>query len=136
MTRAKLATALGITAAALTLAACGSGGTTTDSTPKDQPAATATNGKPLDKGWVLESAKITADGLGSFGGTVRVTNTNDKPSTAAMTVTLMQGGGQVASLQGAADQVQPGKTVTVQMVSTDPFVKGPWVQEFQVDASY
>jgi len=40
-------------------------------------APPADAGKPNDKGWVLQSFQPADNGLGSFGGTARITNTND-----------------------------------------------------------
>jgi hypothetical protein len=144
--RTKLGTTIGITAAAIILIACGSGGGTTTGSGGDKaadssktataaPAKSTKPGKPSDKGWVLESVKMGSS-LGDFEGTARVTNTNDSEQTATMTVTVFKGGQQVGSLQGSVNQVSPGKTVTVQLISTDKFVKGPWKTDFQIDASF
>jgi hypothetical protein len=95
--------------------------------------AKADSGKPSDGGWTLESQQLKDDGLGDFGGTARITNTEDSPQTGVFTLTVFKGDEQVASLQGSADEVEPGKTVTVRLISQDKFKKGPYRVEFQND---
>ena len=40
-------------------------------------------------------------------------------------------GDQVSAMQGSADGVQPGDAVTVQLISQDHFVAGPYKYDFQ-----
>ena len=96
----------------------------------------ANGGKPNDKGWVLQSFQPANDGLGDFGGTARITNTNDSDKTGTFTITLARNGSQIGSLQGSASQVSPGKTVTVQLISQDKYSAGPVTSDFQTDISY
>lgn len=93
-------------------------------------------GKPNDKGWVLQSFQTADDGVGDFGGTARITNTNDAEKTATFTITLARSGAQVGSLQGSAQQVAAGKTVTVQLISQDKYSAGMVTSDFQTDISY
>ncbi len=88
-----------------------------------------------DGGWTVaeKDIKIKDDGLGSFGGTMRVKNTENGTQTGLFTLTVFQKDDQVASLQGSANEVEAGKTVTVQLISTDDFVKGPYTYDFQTD---
>jgi len=131
----------------LLLAACapastGSGGSASDplasqSAPTKGKAPTkAGTSKPNDKGWVLQSYATKDDGLGSFGGTARITNSNGKAMSATFTLTLAKSGTQVASLMGSADGVAAGKTVTVQLISQDKYKAGKYASDFQVDVSY
>jgi len=99
-------------------------------------APPADAGKPNDKGWVLQSFQPANDGLGDFGGTARITNTNDSEKTATFTITLARSGTQVGSLQGSAQQVAAGKTVTVQLISQDKYSADPVTSDFQTDISY
>ncbi len=108
--------------------------TPTAQAPAAAPPADA--GKPNDKGWVLQSFQPANDGLGDFGGTARITNTNDSDKTGTFTITLARNGSQIGSLQGSASQVSPGKTVTVQLISQDKYSAGPVTSDFQTDISY
>lgn len=100
------------------------------------PKAT-TAGKKSDKGWVLQSVAYKDDGLGTFGGTARVTNANGESKSAVFTITLGGGGSSpVASLQGSAQDVAAGKTVTVQLISQDKYKAGKYAVDFQTDTSY
>ena len=40
------------------------------------------------------------------------------------------------TLTGAANDVAPGKTVTVSLIGTDPLPSGKYTTEVQVDASF
>ncbi|MEJ7634315.1 DUF2510 domain-containing protein [Aeromicrobium sp.] len=103
---------------------------------KDEPSAFGSSKFPLQNGdWRLDSIKIKDDGLGSLGGTARITYTGDNEDggTNIFTVTLFKGKDAVGSLQGSANTVKPGTAVTVQFISTDEFVKGPYKYDFQND---
>jgi len=100
------------------------------------PVTPVVNGKPNDKGWVLQSYETKDDGLGNFGGTARITNSNDSAKTATFTLTLARNGVQVASLQGSAESVAPGKTVTVALISQDKYSAAKATSDFQTDISY
>jgi len=96
--------------------------------------------KPSDKGWVLKSIRFPAHGIGDanddFAGTARITNTNKSAASAIFTITVLTGGRTVASLDGYANNVSAGKTVTVPMISHDDYQPGPYTVVFQTDASY
>jgi hypothetical protein len=100
------------------------------------PAAPVAPGKLTDDDWVLQSYQFKNDGLGDFGGTARITNNSGEARSASFTLTLFKSGEQVASLQGSADEVDPGKTVTVQLISQDKYQRGTFQVDFQVDFSY
>lgn len=100
------------------------------------PAPPPTERKPADKSFRVETLNVEDDGLGDFGGTARVTNTASDEKSAIMTFTLFMGGKQVAVLQGAVDEVSPGQTVTVQLISSDDYRGGPFRYEFQVDNEF
>jgi hypothetical protein len=104
-------------------------------------AAPPTSGGPtaklpiVDGDWRLDSIRVKDDGLGSFGGTGRVTYTGDNPEGGSnlFTVTVFVGGKDVAVLNGSADSVESGRAATVQFISSDDFVKGPYKFDFQND---
>jgi hypothetical protein len=91
-----------------------------------------------DKGWFLVSTHLPDHGIGDgdFGGMARITNTTRAAASAIFTITLLVHGRTVASLQGSAQNVPVGKTVTVQLTSQDEFQPGPYTLDFQTDASY
>lgn len=91
---------------------------------------------PSDKGWVLRSYAITEDYFNEFDGTARITNTNPGAYTGGFTLTLFSGGRQLGVLNGSAQGVSPGQTVTVDLYSFDPYVPGPYQIAFQTDYSY
>lgn len=95
-------------------------------------APTKSSSKLSDGVWNVESLKVK-DSLGDFSGTARITNTGDSKASGAFTVTVFKAGDQVASLMGFANDAEAGKTVTVQLISTDAFVKGPYTFDFQND---
>jgi hypothetical protein len=97
------------------------------------PTKPAKSGKPSDGGWVVESYQFKNDGLGDFGGTARLTNTKGETRNGIFTITVFKAGKQVASLQGSASDVESGKTVTVQLISSDKYVAGPYTIDFQND---
>lgn len=142
--------ALSLLAALLT--ACGTdddggeeSGTTppTTSAPATSPPTTTTSAAPQAKGtqppiesgdWRLDSITVR-DNLGDFGGRARITYTGDSPDsgTNVFTITVFKGGKDVASLQGSASDVPPGRTITAELISTDKFVPGPYTYDFQKD---
>ncbi|MGA5193611.1 hypothetical protein [Streptomyces exfoliatus] len=81
----------------------------------------------------MDSVTVRDNGLGDFGGRARVTYTGDNPDGGGntFTVTVFKGGKDVASLLGSASEVPPGRTVTVDLISTDKFVRGPYTYDFQ-----
>jgi hypothetical protein len=91
-----------------------------------------------DKGWTVVpgSVIVANDGVGDFGGTMRVTNTNSSSKTATFTLTVFRGAVQVAALEGSADAVSAGQTVTVQLISQNPYSTGPMRYAFQTDFSF
>jgi hypothetical protein len=91
---------------------------------------------PLQNGdWRLDSIQVKNDGLGDFGGTARVTYTGDDSEGGdnIFTVTVFKGTKVAATLTGSANTVQPGTAVTVQFISSDKFVAGPYKYDFQND---
>lgn len=74
--------------------------------------------------------------FGSFSGTARVTNTASSSRSMIMKLTLFRDGEQIASLTGAANDVAPGKTVTVDLLSSDSYSDGDFTVDFQVDATF
>lgn len=91
---------------------------------------------PLQNGdWRLDSIQVKDDGLGDMGGTARVTYTGDDPDGGdnIFTITVFKGKNVVATLNGSANTVKPGTTVTVQLISQDKMVGGPYKFDFQND---
>jgi hypothetical protein len=101
------------------------------------PATSGATAKlPIQNGdWRLDSIRVKDDGLGDFGGTARVTYTGDDPEggTNIFTVTVFVGGKDIAALQGSANAVMSGRAATVQFISQDKFVGGPYKYDFQND---
>lgn len=104
-----------------------------ESNKSTESAKPKTDGKLADGGWVVESQTLKNDGLGSFGGTARITNTNDGTESGLFTLTVFKAGKQVASLTGSSSDVEAGKTVTVTFISSDKYVSGPYTYDFQND---
>lgn len=105
-----------------------------------QAAAPASSGGASDQSdegftYLGGSAQIVEDGLGQFSGRMRVRNDGDK-RTGLFTVSVLKGGAVLTTLQGAADSVEPGKTVTVDLISTDDYVPGPYEIEFVTEGAY
>jgi hypothetical protein len=91
---------------------------------------------PIQNGdWRLDSIRLKDDGLGSFGGAARVTYTGKDSGGGSniFTLTVFKKGKDIAVLQGSVNSVAPGKAVTVQFISTDKFVAGPYTYDFQND---
>ena len=109
-------------------------------TPPETTAPVAGSGStatlPIQNGdWRLDSIRVVNDGLGDFGATGRVTYTGDDGDGGnnVFTLTIFKGGKDIGVLQGSASTVLPGKTVTVQFISTDKVVAGPYTYDFQND---
>jgi hypothetical protein len=110
--------------------------TTTAAAPKAAAPtkAAAASAFPMQDGdWRLDSVTVKNDGLGDFGGRARITYTGDDPNGGdnIFTITVFKAGKDIASLQGSANTVLPGKTVTVDLISQDHYVKGPYTYDFQ-----
>jgi hypothetical protein len=91
---------------------------------------------PLQNGdWRLDSVQVKNDGLGDFGGTARITYTGDdgEGGDNIFTLTVFKGTKVAGTLNGSANTVKPGTAVTVQLISTDKFVAGPFKYDFQND---
>ena len=103
----------------------------------EAPATTGATAKlPIQNGdWRLDSIRVKDDGLGDFGGTARVTYTGENPEGGSniFTLTVFVRGKDVAALTGSADSVMPGRAATVQFVSGDKFIAGPYKYDFQND---
>ncbi len=105
--------------------------------PPAAPPAAEPESKGLSDGsFTSEDPLVKDSGLDTFGGTARVTNTSDKSKTAILTYTVFLDGEQVATMTGAATEVEAGSTSTVQLISTDPFVEGGHTFDFQVDGEF
>jgi hypothetical protein len=104
-----------------------------------EPAQEQSNGPtsklPQEDGdWRLDSVRIKDDGLGDLGGTARIAYTGaTEGGTNLFTIAVFKGGQEVAALTGSADDVSPGDAETVQLISTDKFVPGPYEYDFQTD---
>jgi hypothetical protein len=90
---------------------------------------------PIQDGdWRLDSIRVD-DSLGDFGGTARITYTgaDGDGGSNIFTVTVFAKGTDVAAMVGSVNSVMPGDTATVQLISTDRFVAGPYRYDFQND---
>lgn len=108
----------------------------TKSTAPSKSAAAGASALPIQNGdWRLDSIRLKNDGLGSFSGAARVTYTGKDSGGGSniFTLTVFKKGKDVAVLQGGANSVAPGKAVTVQFISSDKFVAGPYTYDFQND---
>jgi len=137
----------GATVMALALAGCG--GSTSEDAGSDTPSAdkstkSSAAGKPtksapstgLADGSFTATKPTLKDQYGTCMGTARVTNTGDDEKSGTFTFTALKDGETAGALQGVANEVGPGKTATVQLVSTDACPKGSVTYEFQVDAEF
>lgn len=98
------------------------------------PATTAAATGKVDGDWEMVSFKAEKDFAGNFGGTARIKyNGSDSDASNNFTVTLFKGEEQVGSLLGPLLTIAPGQTKTVQFISTDKYVVGPYTVEFQKD---
>ena len=67
----------------------------------------------------------------------RITNTNPWSLTGGWTLTIFAADGrQLGTLEGSANDVAPGQTVTVSLFSFDAYYPGPYRTTFQTDFSY
>lgn len=119
--------------------------TKTDSGDKAKNSGSESDGKtsaygstklPLQNGdWRLDSIQLKDDGLGDFGGTARITYTGEDQDGGdnVFTITVFVGKKVVATLNGGANTVMPGTSVTVQLLSQDKFVHGRYKYDFQND---
>lgn len=105
--------------------------------PPPPPPAAPPVAAGLKDGSFSATDPILKDTFGSFSGSARVTNTSGKNVQGAiLTFTLFKSGAQVGVLQGSAQDVGAGETQTVQLISSDTFVKGVDKFEFQVDTEF
>lgn len=105
---------------------------------EEVPVAEEPAGKlPLQDGdWRLDQLRLENNGFSDdFGGTARITYTGDDAEGGSniFTITVFTGDEAIATLQGSANTVKPGGTVSVQLISTDKYVKGPYKYDFQND---
>jgi hypothetical protein len=99
-------------------------------------SAYGTSKLPLQNGdWRLDSIQVKNDGLGDFGATGRITYTGSDTEGGdnIFTVTVFKGTKVVATLTGSANTVKPDTAVTVQFISSDTYVAGPFKYDFQND---
>jgi len=115
--------------------------------PANQAPATSATKAPADaadptglsnNGWKITTFNMKPDGAGSFGAVARIVNgTGVDKKVATFTVTVLDASKNiVATMIGIASDVAKDATVTVDLVSTDPYKAGTYLYAFQVDASY
>jgi hypothetical protein len=124
------------TSAGQSAAATKAATTATTKAAATKPTAPGGTALPIQNGdWRLDSIRIKDDGLGDFGGVARVTYTGSDTAGGGnvFTLTVFKGGKDIAVLNGSADSVAPGKQVTVQFISSDKLVAGPYTYDFQND---
>lgn len=112
------------------------GGTTDPTSPSSQSGPPPSGGELTAQGWTVRSTQFSADPAGNFQGTARITNTADRSRSAGFTFTLFQGETLLASLVGVGTEVPAGDTVTVSLISIDPYVGGEYSTDFQVDYTF
>lgn len=109
--------------------------------PPAKPSPTTTvakkSGLAQDKSFRLESLSFNTD-LGSAGAAARITNTSDTSKTAVFDITIFAADNVTvaADLTGSAQEVSPGQTVTVQMVSMRAMPTGRFKYSFQVTTEF
>ena len=122
----------------------GNGRATKSASPAHSKSVTATPGAsqnpqakgtqpPIQNGdWRLDSITLK-DSLGDFGGRARITYTGSDQNggTNLFTITVFKNGRDIASLDGSANTVLPGHTVTADLISSDRYVSGPYTFDFQ-----
>jgi hypothetical protein len=84
---------------------------------------------PIEDGdWRLDSVTLKNDGLGSFGGTARITYIGgDQNASNIFTITVLNKNGDVvASLDGSAEGMDPKGTETVRLISFDDWKPGKY----------
>jgi hypothetical protein len=94
------------------------------------------NGRPGDKHFAVYYLQVKDDGLGDIGGIARVKNVGSTSLSGTFTFTFFQGGKIVGTALGSAQEVSPGQTVTVQLVSQDNMFAGRFRYQFQVDIEF
>jgi len=112
------------------------GGTTDPTSPSSQSGPPPSGGELTAQSWTVRSTQFSADPAGNFQGTARITNTADRSRSAGFTFTLFQGETLLASLIGFGTEVPAGDTVTVSLISIDPYVDGEYSIDFQVDYTF
>lgn len=93
-------------------------------------------GELTDQGWTVGSTQFSADPAGIFQGTARITNTTARSRSAGFTFTLFQGETLLASLISFGTEIPAGDTVTVSLISIDPYVDAEYSIDFQVDYTF
>jgi hypothetical protein len=89
-----------------------------------------------DKGWFIKSVLVQREPLTNyFTGSARIRNTNHSAKSGSFTVTLFRNGQQIGVLQGVAQDVSAGKTVTVELLSETAYSAGSFSYDFQTDLS-
>jgi hypothetical protein len=89
-----------------------------------------------DKDFVVQEIDVKDDGLGDIGGIARITNTAATSLTVTFTFTFFQSGQIVGTAEGSAEDVAPGQTVTVSLLSQDKMFYGRFRYQFQVDTEF
>ena len=100
------------------------------------PGSSAGSALPIQSGdWRLDSVRPKDDGLGHFSVDARITYTGSASNggTNLFTLTIFKAGKEIAVLNGSASSVPAGKATTVQFISSDKFVVGPYTFDFQKD---
>ncbi|MEP6851340.1 MAG: hypothetical protein ABJA87_01535 [bacterium] len=100
------------------------------------PSAAATAGAALpiqDGDWRLEALRTGHTISGHFKSYARITYTGQDTDGGSnvFALTVFKDGKTVGLLNGSVKEVAPGKTVTVQFLSADWFVSGPYEYDFQ-----
>jgi len=88
-----------------------------------------TVGGVSEYGWTLIAGSFSThqDRRGDFAGTAQITNNNVVIKLHTIFIfTLLRGCSQIARLEASADNVPPGRTVTVPLASQDSYSPGPY----------
>ena len=122
---------LNLACAALVATTIALSGCSSDSGPASLPPATDGNTASAAALWSVQSADLIDNGLGAFGGTMKLTYSGPGSDVVSpIKVGILKNGAQVGTASGSIPSVSSGNTTTVQVVSTDKFVEGPYT--FQV----
>lgn len=103
---------------------------------EEEPVPAQEPGVMADKSFIVDSVRIGGDALGDFSGSARIKNDANEERSAVVTFTVFDGGEAVGVLSGSVQEVSPGQVVTVQLVSTDPYVASATEYDFQVDLEF
>lgn len=91
-----------------------------------------------DKGFAIADLQVRSNELGDspdFEAVARITNENETPKTAFLTVTVFRNGSVIAVLHAAVNELAAGATNTVEFHGSDDYSEGDITTTFQVDSS-